>query len=225
MFRLQDNVPEVYVNSSRDFQLLCRIYDCWHGASKFKIDSITNILDPETASDDVLELLATRVGFFPRIHIDGNVLRNIISAFPYIIKNKGTQLGITEAVNCILKAEVDPKSTAGVILTIKDNNVDIKTMNDIYNKAALKEVLRYVLPFGYTYSLSLYSGVYNPTNIASVISKVKLYKESSSLVGSVKSYKDYDDHTDTDLQGYNNVVGTYNTTPDVGKEDIIDNGN
>lgn len=224
MFRLQDNVPEVYVNSSRDFQLLCRVYDCWHGANKFKIDSITNILDPETASDDVLELLATRVGFFPRIHIDGNVLRNIISAFPYIIKNKGTTLGITEAVNCILKSEIDPKSTASVILTIADNNVDIKTMNDIYNKAALKEVLRYVLPFGYTYSLSLYSGVYNPTNIASVSSNVTIYQKETSLVGSVKSYSDYSDHTETDQQGYNNVVGTYNTTPVIGKEDIQDSG-
>lgn len=221
MFRTQENVPEVYVNESRDFQTLCRLTDCWHSASKFKIDTMLNSLDPLSAPDTLLELLATRVGFFPRIHIDSNVLRYIIAAFPYVIKNKGTEEGVRAAINAVMKAENDPRSTEEVIITFtnKDDsgasiyNVSILTQNDVYNKAALKEVLRYVLPFGYTYTLARYGISVEQGNIVNLKSEVSAAKVTTTRASYVRS------SNDTLSSIPSNLIGTYNTTVIVGSND------
>ena len=105
MFRLQNNVPSTYIEQSRDFQLFCRLYDCINNGVQFDISTITDILDPIKVNDRVVKLLATRVGFITDIDIDNTVLRYILSAYPYIIKNKGTRKGIEAAVNAILHAE------------------------------------------------------------------------------------------------------------------------
>ena len=234
MFRIQDNVPEVYVEESRDFQLFCRLYDCWHGGAKFRIDSIINSLEPIMVSDNYLELLATRVGFFPRIHIDSNVLRYIVAAFPYIIRNKGTEEGVRAAVHAVMKAEVDPRSTEEVIVTfinmqqtadtqIPIYNVSISTKNDIYNKAALREVLRYVLPFGYTYTLTRYgssSSTGTVVPIKSDVSAIVVKTQRSGVVGSTDGNNLYD-NDDT----VRNLIGTYNTSVVVGSKDIVSSDN
>lgn len=225
MFRVQNNVPEVYVKESRDFQLLCRLIDCWHSGSKFKIDSVINSLEPLMISDTLLELLATRVGFFPRIQIDSNVLRYIVAAFPYIIKNKGTEEGVRAAINAILKAENDPRSTEEVLIEFTnktgsgDNptfvyNVSITTQNNIYNKAALREVLRYVLPFGYTYTLSQYGTQVQSGTELNINSDVSYAKVTTQRAGSVRSSNDGFSGTS------GNLIGTYNTTVVVGKNDM-----
>lgn len=168
MFRVQDNVPEVYINESRDFQILARLSDVLFSGMKYDIDSMVNILDAALARDTMLELMCTKIGFFPRIHIDANVLKYIIASFPYIIKYKGTRRGVEWAVNAILKAENNPDAIGRPIITITGAEVTdgsgsqvpytvyIYSTIQIYNKAALKEVLRYVLPAGYNYQLLSY---------------------------------------------------------------------
>ena len=46
MFRIQDNVPEVYVEESRDFQLFSRIYDFAFQSCKLRVDSLQYSNDP-----------------------------------------------------------------------------------------------------------------------------------------------------------------------------------
>ena len=173
MFRVQDNVPEVYINESRDFQILARLSDVLFSGMKYDIDSMVNILDATLARDTMLELMCTKIGFFPRVHIDANVLKYIIASFPYIIKYKGTLKGIQYAVNAILKAENNPDAIGvpKVIPVAAASNdegsaqfpytIYIYTTVQLYNKLALKEVLRYVLPAGYNYQLLSY---YDPND-------------------------------------------------------------
>ena len=59
LFRLQNNVPSVYVNSSRDFQLLCRLYDAAFNNVMFDADSISDITNTDRCSARVLPLLQT----------------------------------------------------------------------------------------------------------------------------------------------------------------------
>ena len=142
---------------------MARLSDVLFSGMKYDIDSMVNILDATLARDTMLELMCTKIGFFPRIHIDANVLKYIIASFPYMLKYKGTRLGIEWAVNAILKAENNPDAIGrpNIVIT-SDKVVDttgvqapytvyIYTTIQIYNKAALKEVLRYVLPAGYNY--------------------------------------------------------------------------
>ena len=57
IFRLQSNVPEIYINESRDFQLLCRLYDCVLGGVKLDIDTLENIIDTRSCNSILLQLL------------------------------------------------------------------------------------------------------------------------------------------------------------------------
>lgn len=223
MFRVQRNVPEVYVNESRDFQLLSRLYDCWQGSVNYNVLSMVNALEPTTALDRVLELLATRVGFFPRVRLDANILRYIIASFPYILKNKGTSTGIREAVYAIMKAEVDPKATEEVVIKIDnyDRNVIIATQNDIYNKLALREVMRYVLPFGYTYSLVRYTSNPSPENKISINEEVNTEQVKTTESSAIQtSEADKANCVDTD-----GLRGTYNMGVIPGSKDFDEDGN
>ncbi len=151
--RLTENVPDIYVKESRDFQLLCRLYDMTHQDIRYHIDTMTDALTAEKANNRILPLLADRVGFRTNKHIDDNVLRYIISAFPYIIKNKGTKKGIEQAAATILKAEnsIDPPT-----ITIDNTNyiITITTPIKIFNKVALEELLKYIIPTGYIFEIS-----------------------------------------------------------------------
>lgn len=162
MFRVQDNIPEVYINESRDFQILARLYDTLFSGVRYDIDTLVNLLDATQIKDRMLELLCTKVGFFPRIDIDANILKYIVASFPYIIKNKGNRMGIEAAVNAILKSEYSSNIDIAprIIINNKESNevyqpytVYIFTRLTIFNKEALDEVMRYVLPAGYTYQL------------------------------------------------------------------------
>lgn len=110
--------------------------------------------------------MCTKVGFFTRQKLDANVLKYIIASFPYILKNKGTAKGIEYAVNTILKAEntTDEFQNPYILIVNKatssmftDYTVYIYTTVDVYNRIALQEVLKYVLPVGYKYQLYSYA--------------------------------------------------------------------
>lgn len=208
MFRIQDNVPQIYINESRDFQLISRLYDVLYSSSKYDIDSMVNILDATLVRDNLLQLMCTRIGFFPTTNIDANVLKYIIASFPYIVRNKGTQVGVEYAINAILKAESNPQSVGKPHIVVQNAISDdlseqdsycitIYTTIDIYNKKALDEIMRYVLPIGVQYRILPYFtvGEVAPTivlqddkvNIAKVITNRQGYIRNSLVVDTIQN--------------------------------------
>lgn len=152
MFKLENNVPAVYIKESRDFQLLCRLYDIANNAVRYDVNNITHMIDPLLADVKMLPLLATRVGFFPRHEIDSIVLRYIISAFQEIVRKKGTKSAIEQAVWTVLKAEND-KHSYYIEIEKSTKQINIYAGLSDVNKVALDELLAYVLPVGFTYTL------------------------------------------------------------------------
>lgn len=155
MFRLQNNTPEVYTNNSRDFQLFERLFDTIINGVRFDINTIPDILNSFTINERMLDLLCTKIGFFTRENIPNDVLRVILNSFPYAVKNKGSKTGILYAVCTILKME----GTFEVPEIIIDNTnyvVQVFTNEDIKNKKALKEYLKYIIPVGYTLVIEKY---------------------------------------------------------------------
>lgn len=184
MFRIQDNIPEVYINESRDFQILARLYDTLFSGVRYDIDTLVNLLDATQIKDRMLELLCTKVGFFPRIDIDANILKYIVASFPYIIKNKGNEVGIKAAVNAILKSEYSSNIDIAPRIIINNKKstevyqpytVYIFTRLAIFNKEALDEVMRYVLPVGYTYQLLEY-------DVLNEDPYVSLFRQSDDII-------------------------------------------
>lgn len=156
VFRLQNNVPQVYVDKSRDFQMMCRVLDTLHGSVMYDITTMQNLTNPMKINDTMLRLYATKVGFFTNVSIDSNVLRYIVSAFPYIVKNKGNIRGIRRAVATIIRAESVPDSMNdyNVVIDNSEHRINIYTFVTLKNRVALEEVLKYVIPTGYDVHIS-----------------------------------------------------------------------
>lgn len=155
MFRLENNVPEVYVKESRDFQLFLRLYDLTNNAVRFNIKSIDNLLNPHKCIDRILPLLCTRVGFFPKSSYNSYALREIICAFPTILKYKGSKKSIQVALNAILKAE-NNHSISLINIDPERSEVSIYTEKAIINQNLLEDVLSYTLPTGFVLNIGRY---------------------------------------------------------------------
>lgn len=94
MFRLQNHVPEVYADQSRDFQLFCRLYDACFCGVKFSIDSMARVTSTQFCDSSILELLKTKLGLFSTVTVDTNELRYLLQAFPTIIRYKGSKQSV-----------------------------------------------------------------------------------------------------------------------------------
>lgn len=231
MFRLQNNVPSTYIEQSRDFQLFCRLYDCINNGVQFDISTITDILDPIKVNDRVVKLLATRVGFITDIDIDNTVLRYILSAYPYIIKNKGTRKGIEAAVNAILHAEHSIKAaTVEVVNKPAEGSNQAEYSVNIYTpiilssktKKALNELLKYILPVGYIFDILPYDKLSGneplETDLTLTTSNIIAVQgpltTTSSVRGSNSKYKTYVKSSDgKDVE----VSSTISSNPDINR--------
>ena len=235
MFRLQNNVPSTYIEQSRDFQLFCRLYDCINNGVQFDISTITDILDPIKVNDRVVKLLATRVGFITDIDIDNTVLRYILSAYPYIIKNKGTRKGIETAVNAILHAEHSIKAaTVEIVNKPAEDSNQIGYSVNIYTpiilssktKKALNELLKYILPVGYIFDILPYDKLSGDKPLetdltlttSNIISVQGPLTTTSSVRGSKSEYINEEGEspyisTDTYI---NRLVNNFDTTEIIG---------
>lgn len=157
MFRFEDNLPEYWLNESRDFQLLARLDDVLYMGQRADIFTISNLNSSKKCKNTFLNLLAKKVGFFTDKYIEDKVLRNIIGAFRLAVKHKGTKEGIIYAVTAILKAENSTGVPRVDIITENEQYViNIFTPINLINEVALKEFLKYIIPAGFIYNIYSY---------------------------------------------------------------------
>ena len=169
IFRLQNNVPDVYVKKSRDFQLMCNLFDILQGGVKYDIDSITTVVDTRYCNEKLLPLLQSKLGFFTNKHLTTKELRTVLTSFQDIVKDKGSTKGIREAIELYLKV-IGASRDSRIIITNKDNSqntdsiirfnnsyiVEVSIEGQLTDLTLLTELLRYVLPAGYRLKYSFY---------------------------------------------------------------------
>jgi len=182
LLRLKDNTPYIYQEQSRDFQLISRLYDCIINGVIHDSESITDITSTHDCLSNVLPLLQTKLGFFTNASITDEDLRYVLKAFPTIIKNKGSLKAVEQAVITFLK--LSGLNTSAVIsYTNKDDDgnavyqIKIGIKSSFKETVVLDEVLKYVLPTGYTISYyfytnesSAYSYIFNDSSKSVVVS-------------------------------------------------------
>lgn len=230
MFRLQENVPEIYTKASRDFQLFCRTYDILTNAIRYSIKSTDYLLNPLMISDKMLPLLATRVGFFPKSDYNTYALRLIISAFPYMMKYKGSKKGIEIALYTILKAEENYKNSIVRVINDKENNryeIHIYTEKAIINENLLRDVLSYILPIGYELVIGTYRSENAPSTtqinvLDSPLYTAELAKDISMVISSnqIGNNIDYSADPQTQESVLKNAIGSYTTMEVLSAEDL-----
>ena len=229
LIQCEELVPEVYVNESRDFQLLCRVFNTLLNSSKWYTDGIIHSIDTNIISNRLLELLKTYVGFFSNQTIDNDSLRMILKAFPYLIKYKGSRKGIEEAIYLFLKTQ-DIKTQSYILITNKEI-VPPSTLEDVYSIeigiksfekidiTILRELIRYVVPTGYLLKFVLYNDQQAFSNfvIKNQANIVVISKNYNSMVAS-----SYDGESPISLQ---NVPNNGINTQSVDTVDIINSAN
>ena len=213
MIRLQDNVPAPYINESRDFQLFLRLYDCLMNGVKFDIDTMIYLFDPFKVNNRMLELLASKVGFFPKIHLNDMMMRYIIAAFPYLIKYKGSKRGIEGAIATILKADnIYAKYTVSIYNNsvtgsmVGDDHVIQILIDTPYDKVALQELLNYICPIGYLTEL----GEADTYNFTTELDNVNILYTYIDPAVSVSQVANKEDTTDSDW-----ILPTYNIDKEI----------
>lgn len=162
MIRTQLNVPDVYVNRSRDFQLLCRLYDCLINGTKFEADALQFVTDTDFCGTRLLQLLQTKLGFFTNADITDDELRMVLDAFPFIVKNKGSLKAIKQALYVFLK--INHLNTEIDINIINQDptspyTIRIGIRSGFRDTTILDEIFRYILPAGYLFEYIFYTSL------------------------------------------------------------------
>lgn len=201
MFKPSKNVPEIYMKESRDFQLMSRLNDMLFLGVHYDASSITELNNPKKCRSLYLKYLAEKVGFYTDKYIPDVVLMNIISAFKTALKNKGTLLGVEQAVIAVLKAEnsIEPPRIVHVRgfnetnLYYEQYTINIYTPIKIKNEVALKEFLKYIIPAGYNYNLYVYETAASENKITSInnSSGLGILTASSYVLGTHRSRQKY----------------------------------
>ena len=70
LFRTQENVPEIYVNKSRDFQILCRLKDVSFNSTKYLIDSLRHTPNTIEINETLLAALINNSFFLEYITLN-----------------------------------------------------------------------------------------------------------------------------------------------------------
>lgn len=156
IFRLDDNVPRIYVNESRDFQMLCRLFTYGINPSKYEVETLHYLNSGMLTNDRLLNNLCEKTGFMDGPAIKGDKLRYITDNFARLVRDKGAEIGIINSVYLYLVAY---NLSTSVLLNIDRENfilrIGIKsTVRDI---DVLYTILKYIVPIGWIVEIFFYA--------------------------------------------------------------------
>lgn len=149
--KVQNMVPEVYYESSRDFSYIGRILEVALNHMKTNADLVNSNLNT-VDSDDLLNSLAYTLGFKPKHKYINKDLINVCSNFTNILKNKGTKYAIEECIKILLNSQ----DIIGdfVILEDYDNYyLEVGLPSGTKDIVLLEDLFDYILPTGWIYSI------------------------------------------------------------------------
>ena len=146
MIRLQDLVPNVYYEKSRDFQFIGRLFDIVLNSVKTNSDTLYNLPSGKNKDERLLNLLAFTLGFQPKHHYNSKQLEAICSVLPLVIKNKGSLNAIIIATNAILHAEglAQPLSYS----VAPGESITLYLPTQLSDLTLLSDLMNYILPAG-----------------------------------------------------------------------------
>lgn len=158
-FQLENNVPNIYTEVSRDFQLFCKIFDIYLGANLNRACTVPYILDVDKCDESLLYALANMQGFVTDKYTPPNVLRSICKVFPFCIKRKGTKEAIEVMSQAVLSTDrLVYRVSVDLVREEIDEKRNSKAVYKIYIQCNttqigyipyLKEALRFIIPAGW----------------------------------------------------------------------------
>lgn len=208
-FLLEDNVPNVYVSKSRDFQLLCRIIDVYLKGNINRASDIVYQMDLDNCSETLLYAVANMQGFTPSIYVPPEILRNICKVFPYCVKNKGTIKAIRTMAQAVFSSDrliyqVNVEE-GGTLLDRFTITIECDA-NEKYVQY-LKEALKYIVPAGYVIRYLVYRNV--DRDVSSTINVVHAVSRFAGIAGKIMRGDDVIVYDTSDGAGTGKIGGYY----------------
>jgi hypothetical protein len=224
-----DRLPEIYLNESRDFQLLARLWSMLYLGKMQKAVSILQLIDPLTCPEQYLDLLRERYGFNPSIEIPPAKMRIILKAFPYLIRNKGSVRAIETAVRIALLLQGINPNTLVIIANELNAELQIYIDREI-DDSILSEIFKHVAPVGFTYTLMLSSLKEHLTSMSgdSAVFVATTTTQTLSSIINQETFEDGAPALDTWAVGALGIQEITNTNDDIETErkmiQHVDNG-
>lgn len=152
MINIKSQIPSIYYDASRDFQILGHLYEVVLNYSKTNADML--YLLPNGIEEDTraTELLAMTLGFKLKRNYDKAQLAALVSIFPQLLKIKGTKRAVDLAGSALVKASGVP----GAFNSELDNENHILTIKipiELSDITLFIDLLPYILPFGIRVSI------------------------------------------------------------------------
>lgn len=172
MIKMQESVPGVYYDSSRDFQLIGHLFDLVLNAVKTDADMLFNLPFSTNSDDQLLDLMLFTFGLqLDKAKYTTQQLRSVCSIAPKLMRLKGSRAAIELLCTALLRAEGSGYATAeglsnsfSVEIAEDAPRVDIYLSRTAACKDILMEILPYILPAGMTYTIKQ-SGLENKAMI------------------------------------------------------------
>lgn len=160
MLRYDEMVPDVYVQQSRDFQVLTRLFTIGLSNSKYFADKLKFQNSPKYIEDTLLILLQEKVGFYTSKNFSANELRNLLEVFYSLVRNKGSLSSIEQAIRLFFQIQ-NLNTNAYININNKNTTIDSYTIqigidSSIRDITLLTEILKYIIPTGYIISIFFY---------------------------------------------------------------------
>lgn len=164
-------VPEAY-SESRDYQVFLKLLDLLIDAIKLDIDTFVNLINPDKCPNHMLSLLASYVGYKYDYNESYDTNRMIIKYFPYLIRNRGSEIGIRLAtalsVNSVGKLnDIELLSMFRIEYKRKENKINIYVYYPRY-LSKIRDLLEVVRPAGVLLELI-------PADLITTIDKVDIH--------------------------------------------------
>lgn len=150
MITLENLTPRIFYKQSRDFQFIGRLFDLVLNSVKTNSDTIYYLPFGINHDDQLVDLLATSLGFKLTHNYNAKQLGALCSVLPKVLKNKGSIEAITIAANAMLQAEgiVD-----NIDYSIKNGKLTLYIPEQLSDLTLLSDLLTYVLPAGMSCAL------------------------------------------------------------------------
>lgn len=166
MIKIQESVPSVYYDKSRDFQLIGHLFDLVLNSIKTEADLLFNLPLSTNSDDQLLALLAFTLGLrLSKDKYTSKQLRAVCSVAPKMMRLKGSKAAIDLLCSALVRAD----SSAGYVRTdYKDNRLSIYVTKTSTCQDLLYELLPYIVPAGIVFDIKEISEKSVPEQITQV---------------------------------------------------------
>lgn len=178
--------PQTYYES-RDYRVLLKLLGIVMTDHKYNIDHLLDLYNAMYCPEDLLELLSGMVGYDYDPSLTISHLRLIIKYFPYLLRERGSEIGIKLAMALSLNTHDGEEKPA-----LEDIDIQVDRVHGIIKLyypddfSIKKNLLEYVRPVGMVireYGMTKISST-NEINIkATAKGRSKVYGKEDATVG------------------------------------------